>query len=86
MLCAVSYQGHTTCFDVSQGGRALWSQDVSSSTGMTTDGQNLYMADQRDVVHALSVKDGHSIWQQSALLNRRLWARRGGARRGLWRF
>jgi outer membrane protein assembly factor BamB len=71
-ICAVSYQGRTTCFDIAQGGRALWSQDVSSATGMTTDGQHLYMADQRDVVHALDLKDGHSLWQQSALLNRRL--------------
>lgn len=71
-LCAVEYQGHTTCFDTAQGGRALWSQSVASSTGMTTDGQNLYLADERSVVHALSVKDGHSLWQQSALLNRQL--------------
>lgn len=72
MLCGVSYQGHTTCFDVSQGGRAVWSQDISSATGLTNDGQHLYLADQRDVVHALDLKDGHPLWQQSALLNRRL--------------
>jgi len=72
MLCGVGYQGHTTCFDISQGGRAIWTQDVSSATGLTTDGQHLYLADQRDVVHALDLKDGHSLWQQSALLNRRL--------------
>lgn len=72
VLCGVSYQGHTTCFDVSQGGRAIWSQDISSATGLATDGQHLYLADQRDVVHALDLKDGHSLWQQSALLNRRL--------------
>lgn len=71
-LCGVSYQGHTTCFDISQGGRAIWTQDVSSATGLTTDGQHLYLADQRDVVHALDLKDGHSLWRQSALLNRRL--------------
>jgi outer membrane protein assembly factor BamB len=72
MLCGVSYQGHTTCFDVSQGGRAIWSQDISSATGLTNDGQHLYLADQRDVVRALDLKDGHSLWQQSALLNRHL--------------
>ncbi|TAN26631.1 MAG: outer membrane protein assembly factor BamB [Castellaniella sp.] len=72
MLCGVSYQGHTTCFDVSQGGRAVWSQDISSATGLTNDGQHLYLADQRDVVRALDLKDGHPLWQQSALLNRRL--------------
>lgn len=72
MLCGVSYQGHTTCFDVSQGGRAIWSQDISSATGLANDGQHLYLADQRDVVRALDLKDGHSLWQQSALLNRHL--------------
>lgn len=72
MLCGVSYQGRTTCFDVSQGGRPIWSRDVSSATGMATDGHSLYLPDRRDVVHALDLKDGHPLWQQDALLNRRL--------------
>lgn len=72
LVCGVSYQGRTTCFDLAQGGRAIWTQDVSSATGMTHDGQRLYMAADHDVVHALDLKDGHTVWQQSALLNRRL--------------
>ena len=72
LLCGVSYQGRTTCFDVSQGGRAIWSQEVSSATGMNTDGQRLYLADARDTVRSLDLKDGHAIWKQGALLNRRL--------------
>ncbi|MHA3902927.1 outer membrane protein assembly factor BamB [Castellaniella sp. WN] len=74
LLCGVSYQGRTTCFDVSQGGRAVWSQEVSSATGMNTDGQRLYLADARDTVRALDLKDGHELWKQAALLNRRLGA------------
>ncbi|MFV0283981.1 MAG: outer membrane protein assembly factor BamB [Castellaniella sp.] len=74
LLCGVSYQGRTTCFDVSQGGRSIWSQDISSSTGMSTDGQRLYLADSRDTVHALDMKDGHTLWNQAALLNRHLGA------------
>ncbi|MGB6007045.1 outer membrane protein assembly factor BamB [Castellaniella sp.] len=72
LLCGVSYQGRITCFDVSQGGRAVWSQDIASATGMTTDGQHIYLPDMRDAVHALDLKDGHELWKQSALLNRRL--------------
>jgi outer membrane protein assembly factor BamB len=72
LLCGVSYQGRTTCFDVSQGGRAIWSQEVSSATGMNTDGQRLYLADARDTVRSLDLKDGHELWKQGALLNRRL--------------
>lgn len=71
-LCGVSYQGRTTCFDMAQGGRPIWSQEVSSATGMATDGRSLYLPDPRDVVHALDLKDGHSLWQQTALLNRHL--------------
>ncbi|MGX5659161.1 outer membrane protein assembly factor BamB [Castellaniella ginsengisoli] len=74
LLCGVSYQGRTTCFDVSQGGRAVWTQDVSSATGMNTDGQRLYLADARDTVRALDLKDGHELWKQAALLNRHLGA------------
>lgn len=72
LLCGVSYQGRTTCFDVSQGGRPVWSREVSSATGMNTDGQRLYLADASDTVHALDLKDGHELWKQAALLNRRL--------------
>lgn len=72
LLCGVSYQGRTSCFDISQGGRAVWAHDVASATGMTTDGQRLYVTDMRDVVRALDLRDGREQWQQPALLNRRL--------------
>ncbi|MGB6242011.1 MAG: outer membrane protein assembly factor BamB [Castellaniella sp.] len=72
LLCGVSYQGRTSCFDLSQGGRAVWGQDVASASGMTTDGQRLYLPDMRDTVRALDLRDGHELWRQSALLNRRL--------------
>lgn len=73
-LCGVSYQGRVTCFDVSQGGRPVWSADTSSATGLGSDGQRIYFPDLRDAVLALDLHDGHEIWKQSALLNRRLTA------------
>ena len=71
-LCGVSYQGRTTCFDVSQGGRAVWSQEISSATGLGSDGQHLYLADLRDTVRSLDLQDGRELWKQGALLNRHL--------------
>lgn len=72
ILCGASYQGRIVCFDVSRGGRALWEQKFSSATGMTSDGQQIYAADQRDAVHAFTLSDGRPVWTQGALLNRRL--------------
>lgn len=72
ILCGASYQGRIVCFDVSQGGRPIWEQKFSSATGMTSDGQQIYAADQRDVVHAFTLSDGHPVWTQDALRNRRL--------------
>lgn len=72
LLCGVSYQGRMVCFDISQGGRPLWEQNFSSNTGMATDNQQAYAADQRGVVHAFALSDGHETWKQSALTNRRL--------------
>lgn len=72
LLCGVSYQGQTTCFDISQGGRAIWAQSLSSATGLNSDGQRIYLADLRDTAHALDLQDGKELWKQSALLNRRL--------------
>ncbi len=72
LLCGVNYQGGTTCFDVTQGGRKIWTQNVSSATGMTSDGKRIYLPGLSDVVYALDVSSGQVIWQQRALLNRRL--------------
>lgn len=72
LLCGVTYQGRAVCFDVSQGGRPVWEQNFSSNTGMATDIQQAYVADQRDVVHAFALADGHEVWKQDGLRNRRL--------------
>src|SRR3546814_5373534 len=60
------------CFDLSQGGRPIWEQRFSSKTGMTTDTQQAYAADQRDTVHAYNLAAGHEAWKQAALGNGRL--------------
>ncbi|MCC2595335.1 outer membrane protein assembly factor BamB [Pusillimonas sp. MFBS29] len=72
LLCGVSYQGRMVCFDLTQGGRPVWEQYFSSNTGMATDSRQAYSASQRDIVHAFALNDGHEVWKQSDLANRRL--------------
>lgn len=72
LMCSVTYQGRMVCFDITQGGRPLWEQPFSSNTGMATDNQHAYAANQRDVVHAFRLNDGEEAWKQGALRNRRL--------------
>ena len=74
LLCGVTYQGRMSCFDLSQGGRPIWEQEISSATGMTTDNQQAYAANQRDIVYAFNLMDGHEVWHQDGLRNRRLTA------------
>ncbi|NYT85787.1 outer membrane protein assembly factor BamB [Pollutimonas harenae] len=72
LLCGVTYQGRMVCFDLTQGGRPLWEQYFSSNTGMATDTRQAYSANQRGQVHAFALNDGHEVWKQDALANRRL--------------
>jgi len=72
LLCGVAYQGHIVCFDITQGGRPIWEQPFSSTTGITTDPQQLYGVSQRDVVHAFGLANGQEAWKQEGLRNRRL--------------
>lgn len=72
LLCGVTYQGRMVCFDISRGGQPVWEQTFSSSTGMTTDSQQAYAANQRDAVYSFSLADGREIWKQEGLRNRRL--------------
>jgi outer membrane protein assembly factor BamB len=74
LLCAVSYQGRMTCFDMREGGRPAWGQDFSSASGMAVDGSHAYSADLHGVVHALSLTGGDAVWKQTALKNRALTA------------
>ncbi len=74
LLCAVAYQGRIVCFDVTQGGRAVWAKDFSSSTGMNVDDRFAFASDQSSVVHAFGLDNGVNVWKQDALKNRGLTA------------
>jgi outer membrane protein assembly factor BamB len=73
-LCAVSFQGRISCFNISQGGRSIWAKDFSSSTGMAIDPKHAYSPDARDNVAAFATADGAKVWRQDGLRNRRLTA------------
>lgn len=65
-VCAAAYQGRLGCFDPASG-NALWTRDISSFAGMDTDGQSIYVTDEKGAVHSLDIKTGASIWKQDKL-------------------
>jgi outer membrane protein assembly factor BamB len=74
LMCAVAYQGRITCFDVSAGGRPLWTKDFSAASGMTIDDRAAYAPDLHSIVSAFSIESGSNLWKQTALRNRQLTA------------
>ena len=70
-VCAVAYQGRVACFDAVRG-NLVWSRDLSSLTGLSGDGKNLYVTDDKGAVHALDKTSGASVWKQDALAARKI--------------
>lgn len=68
---AVSYQGRVTALDAASG-RLRWFRDMSSYSGMTADGNYLYVSDADGGVHAIDRNDGSTLWKQSRLSGRQL--------------
>ena len=69
LLCAGSFQGRVTCFDVTRGA-AVWGRDLSTSVGIDTDSSQVFATDERGVVHALDIETGASLWKQDGLVLR----------------
>lgn len=72
LLCAASYQGRISCFDISKGGDTAWSTNFSTNMGITANNQGVYAPSSRGDVYGFSIKTGEEIWQQRGLRNRRL--------------
>lgn len=70
-LCAAAYQGRVACFDAGTGS-PLWSREVSSSAGIAIDDRNVYVSDDKGVVHALARSTGATVWKQDRLQARQL--------------
>ena len=70
-VCAAAYQGRVGCFEAASG-RALWSRDVSSLTGVSVDPRYVFIADEAGAVQALDRSTGRSVWKQDKLAHRDL--------------
>ncbi len=72
-VCAVAYQGRIACFDLASG-NALWSRELSSTTGLALDARYVFVSDEKGAVQALDRAGGATIWKQDQLFLRRLTA------------
>ncbi len=70
-VCTVSFQGRAACFD-SNTGAAIWTKDVSSSSGLTGDGRMIFVSDAKGAVAALQRSTGANVWRQDKLTRRAL--------------
>ncbi|MGE5639831.1 MAG: outer membrane protein assembly factor BamB [Clostridia bacterium] len=70
-VCAGAYQGRVACFE-SANGRQLWAQDLSTTTGVSTDAAYAFAADELGTVHAIDRSSGKTLWKQDRLTRRQL--------------
>ncbi len=68
---AASYQGKLVAINP-RSGNTIWSRDISTYTGLATDGNALYVTDDNGHVLAFDRRTGASLWKQDALRGRRL--------------
>ena len=69
--CAVAYQGRVACFDMGSGNQ-VWAREMSSSTGLSVDGNAVFVSENGGAVSALDRTTGTSLWRQDKLTNREL--------------
>jgi outer membrane protein assembly factor BamB len=69
--CAVAYQGRVACFDMGSGNQ-IWAREMSSSTGLSVDGNAVFVSENSGAVSALDRATGTSLWRQDKLANREL--------------
>lgn len=70
-VCAASYQGKVSCFDLSNG-QPRWAKDLSSAVGVALDERYVFGADEHGVVNAFARESGASMWRNDKLKNRKL--------------
>jgi outer membrane protein assembly factor BamB len=72
-VCVAAYQGKAGCYDVSSG-NAIWSRDLSSTTGIEIDGRFAFVTDEASNVDALVRTTGATIWKSDNLAYRKMTA------------
>jgi outer membrane protein assembly factor BamB len=66
---AVGYQGRLGSIAI-ESGQLLWSQELSSHSGLCVDSNNIYVTDQKSEIVALSRGSGREIWRSKVVRNR----------------
>lgn len=69
VVYVASYQGRVAALSL-EGGRSLWSRDMSSYAGLVADDKAIYISDADDNVWALDLKTGATLWTQEKLKRR----------------
>jgi len=73
IVYAVSYQGTLAAMTLTTG-QLLWTREIASASGISVDGEMLYVSDVNGDVWALSRRGGGTMWKQAALHQRALTA------------
>lgn len=70
-IYAATYQGKLAAINPANG-NIIWSRDVSTYTGLASDGTNVYLTNDHGYVLAFDRHTGASVWKQDALHGRKL--------------
>jgi outer membrane protein assembly factor BamB len=66
-----TYQGRITALELSSG-KTVWTHDISSFTGLTVDGQRVYVSDATSNLWAFDADTGTVDWRQTQLIARNI--------------
>ena len=72
-ICVAAFQGRVGCYDMASGA-SLWGREISSIAGLTIEGGDLYVSDEKSAVIALDKTTGEVQWKQDKLYGRQITA------------
>ena len=72
-ICAAAFQGRVACFELASG-TPIWGREISSVAGLTIEGGDLYVSDEKSAVVAFDKATGEMQWKQEKLLGRQITA------------